>query len=88
MEDDPIEEEVEPMSVPAPVVAVAAPAVRRSQRPEPQDIKVTAAQYARIRQYRWERSRGFLAEMRANHPGEKTRPEWDQLWEVFWKRTV
>ena len=79
------EEKEEPKKAPP-----KAPKSRKPRKPAPQDIKLTARQYVRVRKYRWEKSAGFLADMKRNH-GEgicKTRPEWDQLWTAFWARTV
>ena len=61
---------------------------RENRRPNPQDIKLSARQYIRARQYRWERCAGFLHDMNTKHPGDKTRPEWDQLWDAFWARPI
>lgn len=61
---------------------------RKPKKPLPQDIRLSARQYVRARGYRWERCAGFLHEMKRKHPGEKTRPEWAELWDSFWKRPV
>lgn len=61
---------------------------RKPRKPQPTDIRLTARQYVRARKYRWERCAGFLYEMRKNHPGERTRAEWEQLWDAYWARPV
>jgi hypothetical protein len=61
---------------------------RKPRKPIPQDIRLSARQFCRARGYRWERCAGFLHEMKTQHPGDKTRPEWDQLWAAFWGRAV
>ena len=62
----------------------------RSRRPVPQDIKISARQFIRARQFRWERSAGFLIDMKRKHGPEArlTRPEWDTHWAAFWARPV
>jgi hypothetical protein len=59
---------------------------RKPRKPQPKDIRLTARQYCRARKHRWERCAGFLHDMKGK--GEKTRPEWDQLWDAFWTRPV
>jgi hypothetical protein len=63
---------------------------RKPRKPQPQDIKLSARQFVRARQYRWDRSAGFLADMKRNHgPNARlTRPEWDAHWDAFWARPV
>lgn len=53
-----------------------------------EDIRLSAAQYVQVRGYRWQRAAGFLHEMREKFPGNRTRPEWDKLWEAFLGRPV
>ena len=76
----------EPVTVKEPVLSVTPPPVNR--KPVPQDIRLSARQYVRARGKHWEQAAGFLHEMKCKHPGEKTRPEWDQLWDAFWARPV
>jgi hypothetical protein len=66
------------------------PAPHKPRRPQPQDIKLSARQFVRARQYRWDRSAGFLIDMKRNHgPNARmTRPEWDAHWDAFWARPV
>jgi hypothetical protein len=71
------------------VEVVAAPvAPRPSRKPPEQELRMSARTYVRVRRYRWERAEGFLYDMKINHPGDRTRAEWDQLWDAFWARPV
>jgi len=60
------------------------------RKPVPQDIKLSARQFIRARQFRWERSAGFLIDMKRKHGPDArlTRPEWDTHWAAFWARPV
>lgn len=66
---------------------------RAGKRPPPPgqpEPRLSARQYVRARKIRWERSAGFLADMRRSlGPNARlTLCEWDPLWEAFWKRPV
>jgi len=61
---------------------------RENRKPVPQDLRISARQFVRARGYRWERSAGFLLHVKRDHPGDKTRGEWDQLWAGFWAKPV
>jgi len=71
-----------------PKVKEQAPVPHTPRRPAPIDIRLSARQYVRSCGYRWERSAGFLREMKHDSPGLKTRPEWSKLWDAFWARPV
>ena len=66
----------------------ATSAPRQNRKPKQLDVKLSARQYIRARGYKWERCGGFLHDMKSLHAGNKTRPEWDQLWDAFWARPV
>lgn len=70
-----------------PVVTVPVADSVTTEPTEP-DIKLSAAQYVQVRGYRWQRAAGFLREAREKFPGNRTRPEWDKLWEAFLGRPV
>lgn len=61
-----------------------------NRKPVVKDIKLSARQYVRAKKFRWERTTGFLLEMKNKFGpmAKKVRPEWDQLWADFWKRSV
>lgn len=73
---------------PKPRVEAESVKIHKPRKPPIQDIKLTARQFCRARGYRWERCAGFLHDMKVNHPGDKTRPEWTQLWDAYWARPV
>lgn len=77
---------VEVKEKPKPVV-VTPP---RNRKPVPQEMKWSARQFIRGRRFRWERSSGFLLEMKNKFgpTARKTGAEWDQLWAAFWTRKV
>lgn len=69
-------------------VQARAAALITPRKPVPQELKISARQYCRARGHRWERCAGFLHDMNKHYPGDRTRPEWDQLWAAFWARPV
>jgi hypothetical protein len=58
-----------------------------ANQPEP---RLSARQFTRARKHRWERSAGFLREMKRElgDNARLTMKEWQPLWDAFWQRPV
>lgn len=81
-------EDVEEPIIADPIIADPKPEPRPNRRPQPAEIRISVRQYIRARGYRSDRAAGFMHEMKRHPPADKTRPEWDALWNIFWARPV
>lgn len=69
------------------------PDTRAGKRPPPPnqpEPRLSARQFVRARKHRWERSAGFLLEMkrRIGPNARLTLIEWQPLWDAFWTRPI
>ena len=83
--------EAKPPEAPAPLPpeVPSTPPLARIRAPrEPAEYKCSARTWIRLRKLRQERAAGFLYEMNKKHKGDRTRAEWQVLWDQFYARPV